>query len=328
MTASQDDRGEDARFEALIERSSLGTPGAKQLRERIPMARKLVIAFDGSVGLGDFAQEVKRQIAGVLASALGEARVAPGSYEMQAQGDGGLALLPAVDGVDEPRLIVSLIDALDSGLRRVNEDLALRPPIRLRVALDEGGVYRTVHGYAGPSVTAVRRLCDAAGVRSMLRASGAQLVVVVTDHLYRGILAHAPGRTFIPVSLTTKQPDTLAWACLPGTPLTAAREPRGPGPLTSREQQIAMLVARGLSNRDISRRMGISPEAVIKSIAGIEGKLGLDSRAQIAAWAIAVPGNLRNEPILDEEPAVFGGEVTIRVDGDVAHTAANYRGEA
>lgn len=38
MTVNHDDRNEDAQFEALLERSSLGAPGARQLRERIPMA--------------------------------------------------------------------------------------------------------------------------------------------------------------------------------------------------------------------------------------------------------------------------------------------------
>lgn len=38
MTVNHDDRNEDAQFEALLERSSLGAPGARQLRERIPLA--------------------------------------------------------------------------------------------------------------------------------------------------------------------------------------------------------------------------------------------------------------------------------------------------
>jgi hypothetical protein len=38
MTHGQDKRDDDARFEALIERSSLGAPGPRQLRARIPLA--------------------------------------------------------------------------------------------------------------------------------------------------------------------------------------------------------------------------------------------------------------------------------------------------
>jgi RNA polymerase sigma-70 factor (ECF subfamily) len=38
VTVNHDDRNEDAQFEALLERSSLGAPGARQLRERIPLA--------------------------------------------------------------------------------------------------------------------------------------------------------------------------------------------------------------------------------------------------------------------------------------------------
>jgi len=55
--------------------------------------------------------------------------------------------------------------------------------------------------------------------------------------------------------------------------------------LTGREQQVAMLITRGLSNRDIATELVISPATAARHVANILSKLGLSSRAQVAAWA-------------------------------------------
>jgi predicted ATPase/DNA-binding NarL/FixJ family response regulator len=55
--------------------------------------------------------------------------------------------------------------------------------------------------------------------------------------------------------------------------------------LTVREQQVATLITRGLSNRDIAAELVISPATAARHVANILGKLGLSSRAQVAAWA-------------------------------------------
>jgi DNA-binding CsgD family transcriptional regulator len=57
------------------------------------------------------------------------------------------------------------------------------------------------------------------------------------------------------------------------------------GKLTSREQEVALLVAQGLTNRQISTRLGISERTASNHVAKILSKLGLRSRAQIATWA-------------------------------------------
>ena len=60
-----------------------------------------------------------------------------------------------------------------------------------------------------------------------------------------------------------------------------------PSVLTAREQQIAALIARGLSNRGIADELVISPATAARHVANILSKLGLSSRAQIAAWTAA-----------------------------------------
>ena len=61
--------------------------------------------------------------------------------------------------------------------------------------------------------------------------------------------------------------------------------------LTVREREVAMLIALGLTNRQIAEQLVISPRTAENHIQHIFDKLGHSSRAQVAAWA-AVQGLL------------------------------------
>ncbi len=54
--------------------------------------------------------------------------------------------------------------------------------------------------------------------------------------------------------------------------------------LTSREREIALLVAKGASNHEIGSRLVISERTAETHVANILNKLGFTSRSQIAAW--------------------------------------------
>jgi non-specific serine/threonine protein kinase len=54
--------------------------------------------------------------------------------------------------------------------------------------------------------------------------------------------------------------------------------------LTARERQIAVLVARGLSNKDVAERLVISKRTVDAHVNHIFGKLGFSSRVQLTIW--------------------------------------------
>jgi DNA-binding NarL/FixJ family response regulator len=58
------------------------------------------------------------------------------------------------------------------------------------------------------------------------------------------------------------------------------------GGLTERERDVAALVAGGLANREIAESLSIGHRTVETHVSSILAKLGLASRAQIAAWAI------------------------------------------
>jgi predicted ATPase/DNA-binding SARP family transcriptional activator/DNA-binding CsgD family transcriptional regulator len=55
-------------------------------------------------------------------------------------------------------------------------------------------------------------------------------------------------------------------------------------PLTGREEQVALLVARGLTDRQISSEFAISERTVTTHLSRILKKLKLNSRTQLAAW--------------------------------------------
>jgi DNA-binding CsgD family transcriptional regulator len=64
------------------------------------------------------------------------------------------------------------------------------------------------------------------------------------------------------------------------------------GPLSAREMEVAQLIAEGLSNPAIARRLYLSRPTVASHVAHILTKLGFTSRAQIAAW---VAGHSRTD---------------------------------
>ena len=66
-------------------------------------------------------------------------------------------------------------------------------------------------------------------------------------------------------------------------PTSPARAANG---LTQREQEVAALVARGLTNRQIAAELVITEGTAANHVKHILARLVLDSRVQIAAWAI------------------------------------------
>jgi DNA-binding CsgD family transcriptional regulator len=58
------------------------------------------------------------------------------------------------------------------------------------------------------------------------------------------------------------------------------------GGLTQRERQVAVLIAQGLSNREIADALVISSRTVETHIANILFKLGFTARTQVAAWVV------------------------------------------
>lgn len=61
--------------------------------------------------------------------------------------------------------------------------------------------------------------------------------------------------------------------------------PRTASPLTAREEEILLWVARGMSNREIADKLNISEHTVKNHLKNILQKLHLDNRVQLARYA-------------------------------------------
>jgi DNA-binding NarL/FixJ family response regulator len=59
------------------------------------------------------------------------------------------------------------------------------------------------------------------------------------------------------------------------------------GGLTEREREVAALIARGKSNREIAEMLVVTVRTVEAHITRILDKLGFKSRTEIATWAVA-----------------------------------------
>jgi DNA-binding CsgD family transcriptional regulator len=58
----------------------------------------------------------------------------------------------------------------------------------------------------------------------------------------------------------------------------------GRSPLTDRELEVAALVAEGLTNKEVAARLSLSVRTAENHLLNVMNKLGLDNRAQVAAW--------------------------------------------
>ena len=60
------------------------------------------------------------------------------------------------------------------------------------------------------------------------------------------------------------------------------------GGLTEREREVAALIAKGKSNREIADQLVVSYRTVETHVSTILSKLAFSSRAQIAVWAVEI----------------------------------------
>ena len=70
------------------------------------------------------------------------------------------------------------------------------------------------------------------------------------------------------------------------TPVASGAPTTGPAsPLSAREREVARLIARGLTNKQIAAELIIAEGTANRHVSNILGRLGFATRAQVAAWA-------------------------------------------
>jgi DNA-binding NarL/FixJ family response regulator len=111
-------------------------------------------------------------------------------------------------------------------------------------------------------------------------ASGFLLKDVPPDELLFAIRAVHSGDSVVAPSTTRRLIDQFA-ALLPGT----AEAPDELGELTDREREVLTLVAQGLSNGEIARRLFVSEATVKTHVGRVLAKLGLRDRVQAVVYA-------------------------------------------
>ena len=103
--------------------------------------------------------------------------------------------------------------------------------------------------------------------------------------LGREVAALIPGATLIPLPGSSHLFYHGDWLPVLDATLSFLSEPARPGPrLTGRELEVAELVAKGLTNQSVARRLSVAPRTAEAHVENIRRKLGVNSRAQIAAW--------------------------------------------
>lgn len=109
-----------------------------------------------------------------------------------------------------------------------------------------------------------------AGARGfLLKDCGPQL-------LTHAVRAAADGGSLIAPSVTTRLLKTFADRDTPPQPTS---------PLTEREEQVLVAVARGLTNHEVAAELYISLSTVKTHLGSLMAKLGVRNRVELALWA-------------------------------------------
>ena len=136
------------------------------------------------------------------------------------RGDGALIVVPP--GISAKGIIDPLPERLRSLVRRHNHLSCRAAGLQLRAATHLGPVDHDGHGFVGSDVNFLFRMLDARSFKRTVAETGAELALIVSDHVYRSVVCRYPSlvspEAFQAVRFQTKKTRGQAWTYLPGTP--------------------------------------------------------------------------------------------------------------
>jgi DNA-binding NarL/FixJ family response regulator len=173
----------------------------------------------------------------------------------------GVTVVAEIDKADDlaPTLAATPCDILLLDLQMDRSSLADIEALAAKVKI----ILVTASEHPADAITAIR-----AGARGVVFKRFA------VESLMDAIRTVAAGEVWLPTSLQTRLTASL-------------REPAAEA-LTAREREIVRLVALGLRNAEVARRLFISEPTVKSHLNNVFQKLGLRDRVELALYAIRV----------------------------------------
>ena len=191
----------------------------------------------------------------------------------------GLAMiLGAQDGIE---VVATAVDGQDA----VEQARALRPDVcLLDIRMPRLNGIEATRALAGPDVAdplavvvvTTFDLDEYVYGALLAGAKGFLLKDCGPDLLTHAVRAAADGGSLIAPSVTTRLLKGFATRDTPAEPHS---------PLTDREEQVLVAVARGLTNHEVAAELYISLSTVKTHLGSLMAKLGVRNRVELALWA-------------------------------------------
>jgi DNA-binding NarL/FixJ family response regulator len=188
-------------------------------------------------------------------------------------------ILDATDGID-------VVGEADNGRDAVTKAQHLRPDVCLfDIRMPELDGLAATSLIAGPDVAEPLKVViittfdldeyvygalQAGAIGFLLKNAGPELLIAA-------IRAAANGDSLISPEITRR---LLKQVVVPDAPL-----PPGDNPLTERETEVVVSVARGLSNAEVANELHVSVSTVKAHVAAAMSKLGARNRVELVIWA-------------------------------------------
>jgi DNA-binding NarL/FixJ family response regulator len=198
--------------------------------------------------------------------------------------DGLSLIIGLLDGIE-------VIDAVSDGLQAVRQATSGHPDVVLMdlhmPGCDGIEATRRIHREVpGVHVLVLSTYCDDVDLLPALKAGAEGYLTkdATAEEIHRAILDVAAGRTHLDATIQQRLVATVLTSPLHQTRPEGSARPLPDG-LTTREVEVLRMIARGLSNSEISRDLVLSGATVKTHINHIFAKTGVRDRGQAVRYA-------------------------------------------